>query len=76
MAVIRDIHNQMCFPKRMCTDMLGLLRGISLGNLSKIWARDRPISSSNTNCCSMDVKAVCILPQLFEKELTHASRTL
>ena len=33
----------------MCTDMSGLLLGISPANMSKIWAHNSPISSNNTH---------------------------
>ena len=33
----------------MCTDMSGLLLGISPANMSKVWAHNSPISSSNTH---------------------------
>ena len=32
----------------MCTDMSGLLLGVSPANVSKVWAHNSPISSSNT----------------------------
>ena len=33
----------------MCADMSGLLLGISPANMSKVWAHNSPISSSNTH---------------------------
>ena len=48
-TVIRDIHNLIYFPKGMRTDMSGLLLGISPANMSKVWAHNSPLSSSNTH---------------------------
>ena len=39
----------MCFPKGMCTDMSGVLLGINPANMSKVWAHNSAISSSNTH---------------------------
>ena len=39
----------MCLPKGICTDILGLLLGNSRANMSKVWARNSPISRSNTH---------------------------
>ena len=44
-----DDISLICFPKGMCTDMSGLLLGINPANVSKVWAHNSAISSSNTH---------------------------